>query len=416
MAISFDISAATAVLKELYDGQPVNNEVYKKNPHFAMVKKMTDFEGKNLPIPIQIGVSQGRSVNFQFAQTNQTPDVFKEFFLTRAKDYSIATIQNEVILAMASDKGSFIRGAKAVIDGALRSATLSAASKLFRNGLGSIDIIFSIATGVITLTNPQNIVQMEVGQTLTVAATDGGAVLGTVGYVIAVNRSLGQFTVSAVAQGGVAGTPAGWVAGQYFGVQGDMANGGPAVCMSGLDAWLPNQIVTPVTSTAFFGVDRSTDPTRLAGVCYDGTSQTIEEALTDAISLINREGGSPDIGWVNHASYAALKKSLGSRVQYNVMESDLIANISFKGVLLEGDYGQVTIMPDRNCLPQTCFLLQNDTWELSSLGDVPRILEYLDGFEYLRVTSDDAAETRCGMYGNLGCNAPGWNGRVLLSA
>jgi hypothetical protein len=156
---SFDIAAATAVLKELYDGQPVNNEVYKKNPLFAMMKKATDFEGKNKPIPIQTGVSQGRSTNFTFALNNQTANVYKEFFLTRAKDYSIAEIDNETLLAMATDKGSFIRGAKAVIDGALRSATLSAAAKMFRNGLGSIDVIFAIpAPGVITLLNPQNIV------------------------------------------------------------------------------------------------------------------------------------------------------------------------------------------------------------------------------------------------------------------
>lgn len=414
---SFDLAAATAVLKELYDGQPVNNEVYKKNPQFAMIKKSTDFEGKNKPVPIQTGVSQGRSGNFAKAQTNQTANVYKEFFLTRAKDYSIATIQNEILLAMASDKGSFIRGAKAVIDGALRSATLSAASKLYRNGLGSLDTVFTIAAGVITISNPQNIVQFEVGQTLRAAATDGGVLRVAVGYVIQVNRSLGTVTVSAIGQGGAAGSPALWVPGDYIGVDGDMANGGPAVVMTGLDGWLPNYIDTPLTpGESFFGVDRTSDVTRLAGVCYDGRSQTIEEAMTDHISLINREGGSPDIGWVNHATYASLKKSLGSRVQYNVMESDLIANISFKGILLEGDYGQVTIMPDRNCLPKTCFFIQNDTWELNSLGDVPRILEYLDGFEYLRVTDDDAAETRVGMYGNPSCNAPGWNGRTLLSA
>ena len=40
-----DMSAMNGALKELYDGQAVENLVYAENPLLAMLKKKTDFEG-----------------------------------------------------------------------------------------------------------------------------------------------------------------------------------------------------------------------------------------------------------------------------------------------------------------------------------------------------------------------------------
>ena len=68
---NLDLTAMNAALKELYDGQSVENLVYADNPFLAMVPKNTEFGGKYKPVPIQIGVSQGRSSVFSTAQGNQ---------------------------------------------------------------------------------------------------------------------------------------------------------------------------------------------------------------------------------------------------------------------------------------------------------------------------------------------------------
>jgi hypothetical protein len=44
------------------------------------------------------------------------------------------------------------------------------------------------------------------------------------------------------------------------------------------------------------------------------------------------------------------------------------------------------------------------------------LLKYGSNDEMLRVYNADQAELRVGYYANLGSNAPGWNGRFLLSA
>ncbi len=404
-----NLTSMNAALKELYDGQVVENLVYADNPALAMTPKGTDFGGKYKPIPIITGVSQGRSATFTNAQTNQTPVQVESFFLTRFSDYSIATIDNQTMLASATDKMTFIEGAKLVIDGAIRSITNSLASKLFRSGTGSIGQITTIGTvgtGVIALSNANDVVQFEVGMTLQANATDGGTPRAALGYIIAVNRSLGQVTVSDTAVGATAGNPSGWQTGDYLLVQGDNN-----LALTGYIGWLPT---TAPGSTPFYQVDRSVDTTRLGGVRYDGSAQSIEEALIDGSSLLAREGGKPETCITNFASYSALEKALGAKVQYIDLKGP--AEIAFRGIMINGANTMIKVFPDRNCQPNRAFLLQMNTWKLEALGDAPQILRYGDGLEMLRVYNADAGEVRVGYYANLRTNAPGWNANVTLSA
>src|SRR5271165_5296592 len=274
-----------------------------------MVKKNTDFGGKYKPIPIITGVSQGRSSTFSNAQGNQSPVQIESFLLTRASDYSIATIDNQTMLASRTDKLAFLEGSKLVIDSAIRSITNSLASALFRSGTGSLSQISTITSGAILLSNSADVVQFEINMVLQANMSDGGTPRAALGYVIAVDRSNGIVTVSASGFGGPAGSPASWAPNDFLLVQGDNN-----LKIKGLAAWLP--ATAPTSTDNFFGVNRSVDVTRLAGVQYNGAAQSIEEALIDASSLLAREGGKPDVFVTNFASYSALEKSLGSKVIY----------------------------------------------------------------------------------------------------
>ena len=407
-SFSFDLGAANAALKELYDDQKIANLVYKNNPFLAMVPKMEEFGGKYMPIPLIINTSQGRSATFSNAQGNQTAATVESFALTRASNYSIAQIDNQTMLASKTDKMAFINGATVVIDGAIRALTNSLATQLFRDGtgtIGTIGTITGLTPGVITLTNATDIVNFEVNMTLRAFDT-AGVDRGTTGAVIAVNRTTGVITV-ATSIGGSAANPAGWVATDRLVVQGDWS-----LALKGLGAWLP--VTAPTTGDSFFGVDRSQDPTRLGGVRFNGSSESIEEAVIDASLLVAREGGMPDVCIMNFASYAALEKSLGAKAQY--ISFDGPAKLYYPGILINGAAGQIKVFPDRSCPAKTAYLLQMDTWKLYSLGPAPHIAKYADGLEMLRVFNSDAAELRVVSYANLGCNAPGFNAVVQLGA
>lgn len=400
------------ILKEIYDGQKVQVMTYTDNPFLAMCRKMTRFGGKLYPLPLVVDSQPNATANFANAQANTSAEVIKEFILTRVPGYQIAQISHEAMLAATTDEMSFINGVKVTVDQAVQSAVNFVAMSVARSGTGSIGQINSISTGVITLQDPNSVVQFQVGQVLQANATDGGgSPRAALGYVIALNRTGGTVTVSATA-GGSAGTPASWAAADYVLVQGNNNS-----TISGVAGWLNAPNVTGGDS--WFSVNRSTDVTRLAGCYYNGSAQSIEESVIDASSLTAREGGKPEVGITNYSSYSALEKSLGAKTTYtqlvtNVGAGEAKAEIAFRGIMVNGANSQIRIFPDRNWLGYRLDLLEMKSWELASLNDCPHIFNYGDDVQMLRMGSNDAAELRVGFYAQLGCNAPGHNCWVQL--
>lgn len=401
----FDTTTANSVLKELYDGQLPENMVYLDHPFFAMIQKKTDFGGRNYPIPVQYGVSQGRSSQFIIAQQNQSANQYVEFLLTRAQDYSLATISNELLLAATTDREAFIRSATALVDGAITSGVSSLCSAIFRDGTGTIGTIATISTGVITFSDPDMVTQFEVNMVLQANATSGGTPRAALGYVIRRNAKDSTITVSATF-GGAAGTPTAWAAADSLLVQGDNN-----AKITGTSGWIPT--TTPGGGDSFFSVNRSPD-SRLYGLYEDYSDRSIEEAAIDLSTLLSREGGRPDVGILPFTEWASLEKSLGSKVQYIDMKGP--AEIAFRGIMLNGAKKQIKVFPDKDAPANELLLLTMSTWTLASLLEAPMILKYGSNDEMLRVYNADQAELRVGYYANLGCSAPGWNARGKISA
>lgn len=415
-----------AALKELYTGDDFMKDlVYKKNPLLALIPKdesPSGFAGKYIPVPLIFGTPQGRSAAFATAQTNQTAPQLASFFVYRVSNYQIATITNELLEATKDNAGAFVDEAKLVMDTAFRNISNDLALDLYKDGSGNRGTYATISTGIMTLLNTSDVVNFEVGMALVSYSISGTTYTqstgAAIGYVIAVNRYTGVITVSATA-GGAAGTPTNW-SGSFpnLGVSGDVNFGALTVRtsfakISGLAAWGPT--TAPSASESFWGVDRSVDSRMFFTIAQNTSTETIEEALIDGSTLCAREGGQPDMCFMNFTSYAALEKSLGSKVQYVSVKHDE-ADIAFAGIQIHAPYGPITVIPDRNCPAATCYLLQMDTLKLRSLGKAPHILTYgLEGLEGLRVGNADALEIRIGYYGNLICSAPCWNAVIPLS-
>jgi hypothetical protein len=425
-AVYANSSNQIAALKELYtdDKDYMKDLVYKENPLLALIPKNESpdgFAGKYIPVPLEYGVPQGRSHSFSNAQNQQTATSLASFFVYVVSDYQLVTITNLLMEQTKSNAGAFVDAAKLQMDGGFRNITNNIAFELFGDGTGTRGFIGSTDSGsaptyVITLSNAQQIVNFEVGMLLvnfTISSTTISAISSTTAQITAVDRANGKITVVA------SSSDASWAsAGKGLGINGDIVSGaistGSSLALSGLAAWIPK--TTPSNTDSFWGVNRSADPTRLAGLRYDASSYTIEEGLTNALAFLNREGGKPDLCVMDFASYAALVNSLGAKVQYVQVKHDEV-EVAFEGITFQSAYGRVTILADRSCPPQTAYLLTMSTWKLRSLGKVPHILTYgIEGLEGLRVGNSDALEIRIGYYGNLICSAPGFNCVVSLSA
>jgi hypothetical protein len=410
MSQFLDYAQMLPALKELYQGQKLVDLTYKNNPFLAMVRKDEELSGKVLPLPVAFGSAAGTSASFANAQANQAPAAMAEFMITLADNYGVATITRKMALASRNDAGAFVKGMEFLVDQQYRAVTNRLASQCFRSGTGSIGQIASISTAgsspvvvTITLADASQAVQFETNQVVVATATDGGAPSSDALTVTAVDRSAGIITLAA------ASSPSGtWATNAYLVTQGDSN-----ATMKGLSAWLP--ITAPTTGDNFFGVDRSKDPTRLAGVRVDGRNSTLEEALIAGANAVALNDGISDICIMSFASFTALEQSLGAKVQYVSKEA---AGIGFRGIAINGPNGVIEVFPDRSCPAKVAYMLESSSWTLGSMLGAPHIQQLVDAEQgnALPVANADAREIRVSAYSQLYCNAPGHNAVIQLSA
>lgn len=441
MATFATSTSSISVLKELYidDQSFMKDLVYAKNPSMSLIPKdesVDGLSGKYIPCPIQFGDPQGRSHTFLNAQGNQTPNQYDSFFVYIIQDYQLVTITNLLIEQTRSNAGSFVDEMKREMDGGIKNLSNNMAFEQFGSGTATRGFIGaggvtlnSGTTYQFTLSNPQQVVNFEVGMTIQASATDGGAVVPTgtpatpdLGTITGVQRDTGTVLFT-VAQGA---PQTDWLATYAVTVQGDIPPAGGSgfgpigqtgsyLAASGFGAWIP--LTDPnIATDSYWGVNRGTDPTRLGGLRFNAASYTIEEGVVNALGFANREGADPDVMVLNFNSYTALENALGAKVQYVDIKHQE-ADVAFEGIRFHSAYGYLTVYADRNQLPQQALCLTMDTWKLRSLDKAPHILTYgLEGLEGLRVGNSDALEVRIGVYYNYTCNAPGLNLRVNLSA
>tara|TARA_R100000808_G_scaffold25009_2_gene60422 strand:- start:6847 stop:8070 length:1224 start_codon:yes stop_codon:yes gene_type:complete len=407
MAAPLNLSTVDQAVKQHYKPLTVKNLVYKNNPFYALVPKYEQFGGLNMPIPLIYGNPQNVSATFSTAQAETSTSSLGQFLMTRVSNYSVASITGETIKATDGKADAFIRYLTMEIDGAIHALARDLSVALFRDGggyIGQVNSSYSSGT-TITLANTDEIANFEVGMTILFASDTGGSTSATSATTISsIDRSAGSFVVASAT--GIAADDYVFRSGTQAGAT---LTSTSAKAVMGLDGWLPS---SAPGSTAFFGQDRSVDTERLGGIRFDGSAMPIEEALVSGAAKAARAGARPDTCLMSYESYINLEKSLGSRVRYDELKAR-DADVGFRSLSVQGPNGVISVVPDQNCQPDVAYMLQLDTWSLNSLGGAPHILD-LDGNRILRQSTADAYEVRVGFYGNLACNAPGYNVRIAL--
>ena len=413
-----------AAMKKIYPQKRVELIFYKNHPFLAKVRKREDFYGYDLGGTMAIAVSSsppagGRSATFTDAQDNISSGSDQRFNITRQSDYQLWRLDNEVIEASSRDVGAIMKVLKFKGDGALMNLSRNLSGNLYGNGGGARGQIAAItAGGLVTLTNPSDIVHFEVNMMINAADWDGtgaaGVIRATVDTISAVDRNAGTFQLA----GGAA--PVGWTAGppgDYLFQEGDLLAAGGAV-VTGLAGWLPT--AAPVLGADnFFGLDRGIAPTRLAGSRFNGVGLPIEEALKRISTLIVRNGGRPDTVFLNPIDYERLELSLEGRARFETMTTQVggkrSATVGFDSMIITTTAGKANVVADVDCPQGTGYMLQMDTWEMHHLKGLPHMLTRGAGEGGGRMVQNaDSVEFRAVYRGNLACTAPGYNGVVQL--
>ena len=405
--MTIDVTAFSALLKQRYTPTEVADLSYKKNPVYALLAKDESFGGESYRIPVKHADAQGLSPDFAIAQANalNTATKLKGFSLTHVKEYSVAEIDGALMRRSEGNENAFMAATKVAIDGAIQALTRRLSIWMYGSGWGTLGQIKSssgISGNVITLSAAEDVANFEIGTVVCFSSAESTAVLRAGGskYCTVTGRDpdAGTITVDAIVS-----TAANSDYIFAYGARQDSSSPTRQV-ISGFEAWLPT--TAPSSGESFFGVDRSSDPQRLAGVRFSATGYPAEETLIEASSRVSRNGGTLTHFFTSYQFYRNLVKSLGARVQY--IDQPVTQKVGFRGVKIVGADGDIDVIPDVNCRTNRVFGVDLDMWKLYSAGSPLRMIDE-DGNVMLRQSNGDGYEVRFGFLGNLGCHAPGHN-------
>jgi hypothetical protein len=408
---NFDLEQAEADIKEYYDPNKMMDVCYGKRPFLGMVPKDENVTGNPWKCPIITGRPENTSATASDAFAGLATSEVEAFLLTRGRGYNRCTLDQEAMLASANDKGAFLSTATLQIDGMLASLSTQLGIQLWKEGWGDLGVIDTLPSATsFKLVNVSDIVGFERGQQLVFSDSQHSDVLrsGTAVVVTKVNRNTGVVTVDTALA-----TP-GAIAGDWVFKLGDRQNSATPkrLVVTGVRGFIP--LADPSASEDFFGVDRSVDPTRLAGQRLDCTGMSPIEAINTMAGQIDREGGTPDYVFMNSQDFATFVNTLSSKQLYEMVQlspekNGVTANVGFSAIKLLSNFGELKVVSDPLHPKGTYDFIQMDTWLLGSLGgEAPRIFDR--DANMLRLVGQDAYEVRGGHYSMLRCTAPGYNG------
>lgn len=402
---SLSLSAYDAFLKEIYaDGAPAELAM-KDKPLLEYLPKNAGFSGDTYVVPVGIENPQGASSVLSTAITNAASSVQTKFVATaRNSLYQVAVLDAENMAASEGKAGAFAAARQREIDGMLDNIGKTIHQYCYRSGSGSLGQASNIVDGsgeaVITLANKSDVHNFSLGQTLEANDTDNAtSVRAGAPQVIERSVSAGTITVDET----VVATHSWGTTDFLFPIDNQ------DVVMTGLAGWLP---LAEPSATAFFGVDRTDDVTRLAGHRVDNSSRSIYENMSELAMLIGEEGGNPDTCFMNPRAVHLLAQEVGAKV---TRQEGGTQRLGFTGFMLEtvGNKG-IKVVQDWACPQNRAYMLQRNTWEIAHLKGLVHLVED-DGRIALRGSTTDTIEVRGRSWHELMCRAPAYNGVFSVS-
>lgn len=395
---------ADGILKEYYAADGFHNAGYEENPGLGIAKKVK-ITGRHYDFAAQYGYGSNRSRTASTAllKTNTVNDT--QFMVTTCKSYDAKDVDKQALVEV-TDEGAFVD---------LLTNTMDNLSKSLHNGLGedlflslgaSLAVVGAFSTTLLTLKNPTHIPRFYIGQTLTVASTDGtsGALEVGSATVIAVDSDAGTLTASANWATGIPTI----AVGMFIFNSGDFGLG-----RAGLASWCPD--VTTGLATAFYNVTRSADPSRLAGHRTSvSTGADITSSLRTLVARMGRDEASPDTALLSYDLLADLETQLDQKVTYTDFKAQGV-DMAFDAIKLTVAGRRLKCVPDRSCGDDRIYVLQAKYLEVIHSDDAPVVIDDKDGDILCRNAGAFSYDIRGNSFSNYVAKFPREFGVLLFS-
>jgi hypothetical protein len=385
-------STQEAKLMKIKYGKLIDKQFNEENVLFGRIKKMEDFEGKQIEFPVINSIGGGvSSGSLGSASVNKNSTVT----LTTKKMYAVVSIDRETMKASKSDEGSFVRFTKHPVQVATRSFNRNLERMITRGdatgsgalagGDNSTNVTGAGSSGspfVVVLASDANMASFEEGDILNYDAET------TELLVAAVDESAKSLSLVGTSSGLAALAGSGPVpTAKYFYIQKSKDNE-----ITGIKG------VLEATSGSLFGVAVGR---RWQAYKKDASAALSTDLINDVIINVKKKcGKSPKLALASYKQYLAALNLQEDHKRYNIPARK--ASFSFEGLEILTPEGPIAMVASRFVEDKQVYFLNDDHIELHLR---PGGFEWFseDGSVFMRESSD-SYEARYGGYGQLFVN------------
>lgn len=382
---------------------------------FGMVSKQEE-NGKAVAQSIDVSLGAGSSATYEDAYDAAGLINRVQFLIPFFLEYGIASIpgaDNNLSKGPASAANLLLDESSKAINMAKNAADVD----MFGDGYGTIAIARTIAnpggsTYTVTFNMNSEVIRFRKNQRITQKDTPAGTLSAGYGVVTAVNVGLKKITLTAVS-GFVP------VTGYAIGNKGSQATGTTFTTTPGLAAWIPPAASRPVSATTFLGVDRSQDEQKLAGSYYDGTRDTILDAVLKCeASVANVPGASPDTVVLSTVNKARILADCQTQKRYvetrDVQGRDI--DVYFRVVSIQGTTGMLNLVESANCPDDQVWIIDSSDMALGCPNKTPIKGVNNNGSPVIDDPAADRTLVRFRFQAAFWPRTPGYHGCVTVRA
>ncbi len=399
------------VLKRIWPQSEIQNLMYEDSPLHAFTEKDSSWAGYTREIVLQYANGGGHSPSFTVAKETKSTNQFGKMSVELADLYALWSVEHKAILASRNDKGAVVKALENATKGALKKVKRDVCWMLHGNGGGSIGRVSTSTTLTSTtlkFRESRTLRNIEIGDHLQLASDDGrggaGVRAGDALEVTAKDPENLQVTVNQAISTAI---PTATTSDYVF------LKGFYGTAMEGLESYVPESApgVGDVPA-AIWGMPRTADTRRLGGIRVGGKNLLIQDAIKKGLKVARDEGASIDLILMGTDEFYSLETQLGTSVQRVQRKA---ADVGFEGVkFITGGSKPVEVYMDPDCKSNVIWLLQSDTWTMSSMGEYPDFIG-MGGERFIQEEASPTFEGRVGGYGQFYCDAPGYNVRLDLT-
>ena len=384
-------------LKEWYQGSVVADLCYKNHPWFGMVPKNPNVRGNVYVKPVRYANIAGQSALYADAHANQAPAQRERWEMTHVDNYAKATVSNKVMELSLGDPAAFREALTDAVDSAYNAFANDVHFELLaKYSDGARTQLPTQTTGGLVMDlNPGDARFFEKGMVLQHAVSPYSALADSAEKEVVdkVDRINDKITL-------VADWTTGFAAGDRIYRSGDFG-----IKADSLPTWLPG---SGVGTDLYNGINRTADPTRLAGI--DGVKGTTSgylytEAMIKTGARLYKEGSSPDIALLNPIDYASFAFEIEQTGARHVKTSSTEGNVSFSAIEIMTGSGAVPVVADPALAEDSMLMGERSAVELFSAGGLPRMFKKDGSFYHREETADTLAFYLFGFY-NQSLQAP----------